>query len=176
MKKCKCGTEFSPYTTFQKKCHKCLVADGRKKIKKAHTREIREKKKKLKSRSDWMREAQQAFNRFIRARDSGKLCISCGRMHKGQVHAGHYRSVGANPELRFTLFNVWSQCAQCNTHLSGNLINYRINLLDRVGADVVEWIEGPHDPKKYTIEELEEIKTGFNAWARELERKQWKHT
>lgn len=170
MKKCKCGTEFVQYTSLQRKCTQCLILDGREKQKKARKRETRAAKQKLKSRGDWMKEAQIAFNRFIRARDVDLPCISCGRHHQGQYHAGHYRSVGANPELRFVLFNNNKQCSACNTHLSGNLINYRINLLDRVGADVIEWLEGPHEPKKYTIEELKEIKQGFNAWARELER------
>lgn len=170
MKTCKCGTEFVQYTSLQRKCHSCLVADGREKQRKARRRENRAAKQKLKSRGDWLKEAQTAFNRFIRARDAALPCISCGRHHQGQYHAGHYRSVGANPELRFVLFNNNKQCSACNTHLSGNLINYRINLLDRVGVDVVEWLEGPHEPKKYTIEELQEIKQGFNAWARELER------
>ena len=169
MKTCKCGIEFVQYTSFQKKCHKCLVEDGRNKIRKHEKRETREKKKKLKTRGDWTKEAQIAFNRFIRARDNGLPCISCGRSTGAKVNAGHYRSVGSAPELRFTLFNVNLQCEHCNSHLSGNLINYRINLLDRVGADVVEWLEGHHEAKKYRIEELEEIKKGFNAWARELE-------
>lgn len=169
MKTCKCGTEFMQYTSFQKKCHKCLVEDGRNKIKRHEKREIMEKKKKLKTRGDWTKEAQIAFNRFIRARDKGLPCISCGRSTGAKVNAGHYRSVGSAPELRFVLFNAHLQCEHCNSHLSGNLIEYRKNLLDRVGIDVVEWLEGPHEPKKYTIEELEEIKKGFNAWARELE-------
>jgi hypothetical protein len=46
---------------------------------------------------------------------------------------------------------------------------YRPELIRRIGLANVEWLEGPHEPAKYTIDELREIKTGFNAWAKEIE-------
>jgi hypothetical protein len=55
--------------------------------------------------------------------------------------------------------------------LSGNLINYRINLAKKIGVDLVEWLEGPHEPKKYTIEQLREIKATYSRKARELKNK-----
>ena len=90
------------------------------------------KRDKLKSRAEWAREAQSAFNSFIRLRDADLPCVSCGRYHGGQYHAGHYLSVGAHPELRFNELNVNKQCAPCNTHLSGNAVRYRVGL---IGAD-----------------------------------------
>ena len=96
--------------------------------------------------------------------------MSCGRHHDGQYHAGHWRSVGANPELRFEPLNVWKQCAPCNTHLSGNLVNYRTSLLQRIGAEKVAWLEGPHPVRKYTIEEIKGIKAEYRAKTRELKR------
>lgn len=128
----------------------------------------REAKLRLKSRAEWMRDAQRAFNAFIRERDHRLPCVSCGRFHQGQWHAGHYRSVGAAPELRFEPLNVHKQCAPCNNHKSGNVIEYRINLVARIGADRVEWLEGPHAPKKYTIDELKEIKRFYSAEVRRL--------
>ena len=59
------------------------------------------KRESLKSRADWERETQTAVNAFIRlVRDADKTCISCGRWHDGQWHAGHYLSRGARPGLR----------------------------------------------------------------------------
>lgn len=128
-------------------------------------------REKLKTRRDWAREAQAAFNAYIRERDHDQPCISCGRHHHGQWHAGHYRSVGAAPELRFEPLNVHKQCAPCNNHKSGNAIEYRINLLSRIGAEAVAWLEGPHEPKRYTVDELKEIKRHYARAARELRKK-----
>lgn len=128
----------------------------------------KETKDKLKTRSDWIKEAQSAFNSYIRKRDEKMPCISCGRFHEGQWHAGHYRSIGANPELRFNEKNCHKQCQPCNTHLHGNLINYRINLIERIGQSVVDVIEGNHEPKKYTIDDLKNIKEKYKLKLKEL--------
>ena len=82
-------------------------------------RKDRARKERLKTRRDWEKEAQAAFNAWVRLRDADKPCISCGRRHEGQYHAGHYLSVGARPELRYEPLNVWKQCAPCNTHFQG---------------------------------------------------------
>lgn len=131
----------------------------------------REAKAKIKTRQQWMGEAQAAFNRWIRARDAGLPCISCGRHHQGQWHAGHYRSVGSNPALRFDPANVHKQCQPCNTHLSGNAIEYRIGLVARIGLAEVERLEGQQEPKKYMIGDLQDLKRKYNSLARELEKK-----
>lgn len=120
----------------------------------------REAKVKAKPRSHWMKLAQTAFNAYIRARDDGLRCISCGSL-TGKKNAGHYRSVGSAPELRFEPLNCHLQCEKCNSYLSGNLINYRINLIKLIGLDAVEWLEGKHEPKKYTIQDLQDIRAGY---------------
>ena len=130
----------------------------------------RERKERLKSRSELAREAQQAFNQWVRLRDADKPCISCGRHHEGQYHAGHYLSVGARPELRYEPLNVWKQCSPCNTHLSGNAVLFRQALVREIGLDRVEWLEGPHPAKKYTADELRAIKAEYTAKARALKR------
>lgn len=144
----------------QEKARKSLAEIGRK--------EIRAAKERVKTRGDHAREAQQAFNEWIRLRDAALPCVSCGRHHDGQYHAGHYRTVGANPELRFEPLNVHKQCAPCNNHKSGDIVNYRIELVKRIGADMVEWLEGPHKARKYTIEEIKAIKAEYKAKIKEL--------
>jgi hypothetical protein len=141
---------------------------ARKAIDQRERREIKVRKEKLKSRADHLREAQVLFNEWVRLRDADRPCVSCGRHHNGQYHAGHYRSVGANPELRFEPDNVWKQCAPCNTHLSGNLVNYRISLLHVIGVERVEWLEGPHPARKYTVDEIKTIKAECRAKIKEL--------
>ncbi|OOF68306.1 recombination protein NinG [Rodentibacter caecimuris] len=163
-KKCKvCGKEFTPHNSLQKVCSpKCAIElarnNAQKAREKAEKQKLKERKVKLKSRSEWLKEAQSIFNKFIRLRDKDEPCISCGRYHQGQWHAGHYRSVGACPELRFCELNVHKQCQPCNNHKSGNVIEYRINLIRKIGVDKVEWLERQdHDFKKYTIEDCKEI-------------------
>lgn len=122
-----CRAAFVPVKSFQTWCSpECGIVIARQKqekerksLQQRERREIAVRKEKLKSRADHLREAQAAFNEFIRWRDWDRPCISCGRFHDGQYHAGHYRSVGSHPELRFDENNVHKQCAPCNNHKSG---------------------------------------------------------
>ena len=142
-----------------------MAKKKREKIEKAADRQKRES---LKSRSQWLKEAQTAFNAYIRARDEKEPCISCGRHHEGQYHAGHYLSTGARPELRFEPLNVHKQCQPCNTHLHGNLILYRVNLIKKIGIEKVEWLEGPHEPKHYSIDDLKQLIAKYREQTKEL--------
>lgn len=171
-KKCKnCNEIFTPHNSLQKACSiKCAVEITKKQKKKEFKQETRKLKEKLKTRSDWMREAQIACNRYIRLRDTGKACISCGRDTGAKINAGHYRSVGSCPELRFNELNIYLQCEHCNSYLSGNAIEYRKNLKELIGNDLLEYLEGPHETKKYTVDELKEIKQLYNYFANKLEK------
>ena len=180
-KKCRvaaCRASFVPSRMGQAVCSPaCALIDGprhapkaRKALADIERKDIKVRKEKLKSRADHLKDTQHAFNAWVRARDAALPCVSCGRHHEGQYHAGHYRTVGASPELRFEPLNAWKQCAPCNNHLSGNLINYRISLLQRIGEEKVAWLEGPHEAKKYTIEQLKAMTAEYRAKTRELKR------
>lgn len=177
--KCKaCRQPFKPRNGLQRVCgFECALALVKKqkersaaKLAKEERRTRAELRVKLKTYRELVSEAQAAFNRYIRARDKDKPCISCGRTEAGQWHAGHYRSTAAAPELRFHPDNLAKQCAQCNTYLSGNLIKYREGLLARIGAERLEALEGPHPPAKWTRDELVAMRAEFNRMARELEK------
>lgn len=127
----------------------------------------RQRKMDVKPLSYWMKRAQTAFNAWIRESKGGQ-CISCGRYHEGQMHAGHYRTTAAAPEIRFEPDNVWPQCAPCNTHLSGNLVLYRANLIHKIGLARVEWLEGPHEPRRYRKEDYQEIEAYYKKKLKEL--------
>lgn len=166
-KKCAhCKTEFQPFRPLQKVCSpKCATEIVRIAREKQERKDTRERKEKLKTRSDWLKEVQVEFNRYIRARDKSEPCISCGRFHQGQWHAGHYRSVAAAPNLRFDENNVHKQCAPCNNHKSGNIVEYRIRLVAKIGIEEVQIIESDNKAKHYTIEELKELKAYYrNKW------------
>lgn len=159
-----CGLAIADQPANQKKARKAISELGR--------QELRAARERIKPKGDYMREAQAAFNAWIRERDRLLPCISCGRHHQGKYDAGHYRTVGSNPALRFEPLNCHKQCVPCNQHKSGNIVEYRLNLVQRIGADAVAWLEGPHEPKKYTIEDLQQIKAKYRALLRDLKKQQ----
>lgn len=163
-KTCKaCGDKFIPAKPLQQVCNfGCAIELNLKNKAKKERKEHREAKEKIKSRSDWLREVQALHNRYCRERDiaAGHGCISCGTK-SGKANGGHYRSVGSTQALRFDPLNCHLQCERCNSYLSGNLINYRISLIKRIGLEAVEYLEGPHEPQKYTIDQLKSIKETY---------------
>lgn len=189
-KKCRapgCGKPFHPTMTTQRVCSPaCALAMAKdpklqkvaaKAITKQAREDFKERREKLKTRREHMAEAQAAFNAYIRERDAGLPCISCDSnpsdhdlITGSRWDAGHYRSVGACPELRFEPLNVHRQCVKCNRNLSGNAVEYRIRLVQRIGADQVEWLEGPHKPQRQTIEDLQAIKALYRQKLRDLKR------
>lgn len=138
-----------------------------KRVEKAVDRKQREK---LKPLSKWQAEAQAAVNAFVRQRDHLLPCISCGRMHEGQWHAGHYRSRGAAPHLALNPKNIYKQCAPCNVHLHGNLIAYRLGFIARWGLETVEVIESDNTPRHHSIDDLKAIKADYMARTKQLKR------
>lgn len=143
-----------------------------KKREKAYDKVTKERKEKLKTRGDYLKECQIAFNAFIRLRDKDEPCISCGNKNPVKQNAGHYRSVGSCIELRFCELNCFLQCEHCNSFLSGNLINYRKNLILRIGESKVEWLEGNHEMPKLTIEEIREKTKYYRQKVREIKNEQ----
>lgn len=179
-----CRAEFQPERSFQSWCSSdCAIVIARAKQAtaaerkaKAERAEHRAAKEKVKRRSDWLREAQQAFNEFIRWRDrvAGHACISSGRpldWSGNQTDAGHYRSVGAAPHLRFNELNCHAQSKMDNRFLSGAAVDYRIGLIKRIGLEAVEMLESDNMVKRYTIEELKAIKEEYRSKVRELKKR-----
>lgn len=172
-KACKvCSNKFEPTNSFQKVCspgcgirysldNPKFMERVSKAVDKAQNAVIRRSKReaieRLTTRSEWLKRAQISFNRYIRSRDKGQPCISCGRASGCKVNAGHYRTVKAAPELRFNEANVHLQCESCNSYKSGNILEYRIGLIKRIGLQAVEELEGPHEPLKLTIDEIREL-------------------
>jgi hypothetical protein len=141
-KKCKVCKElfFPKYSTMQQTCEKtdCIISFSEAKKKKKTKLELALAKERMKSISQWRRELQQWFNKYIRLRDEGRPCISCGKKLTGKYDAGHYFSVGSYPNLRFHEDNVHGQCVECNQHKHGNLIEYRNGLEARIGKKRIE--------------------------------------
>lgn len=171
MRKCavkSCRTPFEPRSMTHKTCspgcaEKYVESEKARKARK----ERQEGLQKLKRRADHMREAQTALNAWIRlVRDKDKPCISCGRFHDGQWHAGHFLSRGSHQHLALVELNLAKQCQPCNVHLSGNQLQFRRGLIEREGLMAVELLESDMTPRKYSVDELQAIKTHYRALIR----------
>lgn len=88
------------------------------------------------------------------------------------VDAGHYRSVGSAPHLRFDERNCHAQSKQDNRFLSGNAVDYRIGLIARIGQKAVDALEADQSVRKYTVDEIKAIKAEYRAKTKELKKGQ----
>lgn len=160
----------------------CMVAYGIKgapKVKaKKQKADYAERVKRLKTAGDYIKEAQAAVNKYIRLRDRNKPCVSCGSnpsdsnlITGSRFDAGHYRSRGSAGHLRFNLLNIHKQCVKCNRFNSGNAVDYRIELINRIGLDNVNKLESNNEHKKFAVDYLERIKKIFNKRARFYEKR-----
>lgn len=175
--KCKgCREKKEPYKRFAVVCGiSCaetwaleLKAKEERKQAKQVRQEDKIRKEALKTRGDYLREAQAVFNAWIRWRDAEDPCISCQMYHQGAYDAGHFRGRGAAPALRFHEDNVHKQCVPCNQHKSGNVIEYRINLIRKIGTARVNFLESEQAPEKWTIDEIKAIKAKYAAKLKKL--------
>lgn len=176
MKKCAaCGEQFLKFRPMQKACSvSCALQLAEKAKHKKWAKEKREFREKNKTLPQLTAEAQKAFNWYIRERDYYLPCISCGQ-HKeqkfgGTYDAGHFRSVGSSPHLRFEEENCHKQCVTCNKYKDGNHSAYRLGLIDKIGLERVEAIEADQTPRHYTKDDMREYKKHYNKQARELKK------
>ena len=72
---------------------------------------------------------------YVRNRDKGKPCISCGASWNQDFQCGHHYKSETFLTLRFNLDNLHGQCRRCNLHLEGAFDNYALNLPNRIGIE-----------------------------------------
>ena len=193
-----CGVRFTPMQLGQKVCGwQCGLAiakdpasqkAARKAIADRERREIQVRKEKLKTRSDYVQEAEKAVRDYRRTYELsiGSGCISCGKTQQeiqaaqgwktgGAFDAGHFLGKGARPELRMEPMNIWLQCKGCNAGSSkyarkGETVSqgFRTGLIERIGLEAVDALEADHMPRKHTIEDLKAIKAEYRAKIKQL--------
>lgn len=138
---------------------------GKVALKKVYKAKNKEQLEKLKSLTVLKREAQQAFNAWIRLRDIDEPCISCGEYKPDKLgggwDAGHLRTVKAAPEVRYNTNNVHKQCKHCNNWLSGNVEEYRARLNERIGKERVDKLYECHAQVRYERNYLIRLKKVF---------------
>ncbi|MCK2097533.1 recombination protein NinG [Thauera aromatica] len=181
-KKCRsCRTPFRPWSALQVACSPvCAQALAQRIREKAERRQAtverkqtREALEALKTVPQLIAEADRAFCAFIRARDAGRPCICCGGTAKstsltgGEWDAGHYRSRGAASHLRYDERNCHAQLKQCNRR-AFDVASYRRNLIARIGQVAVEDLERDNRTRKWSRDELREIRDAYRARLREL--------
>jgi len=182
-KKCRwCRELFYPANSMQVVCdYKCAIkmaeSTREKREAKAYKADTRVMKKAIKDkdRAYWIKKAQTAFNAYIRERDRDKPCVSCGVINPpittgGQWDAGHFKTRGAYPELRFNEDNCHKQCKKCNGGSNNHSSKaktvseyFEDELIKRIGIERVEALKAPHPPAKWTIDELKAIEAAYKA-------------
>ncbi|HQR98143.1 MULTISPECIES: recombination protein NinG [unclassified Polaromonas] len=155
-------------------------------------RETREKLSILKPRGYWLARAKKAIQQFRRLEElaKGRGCMSCGRSQEevtgtdswkpgGLWDGGHFLSKGARPELALEPLNIWLQCKSCNGGSGkyarkGYTVNqsFEANLIAQEGAELVEWLKGPHEAKHYETDEIKSIEATYTAKTKELKARQ----
>jgi hypothetical protein len=163
-KQCKnknCGNKFTPERQFQTTCdYNCAIEYAKQLQAKKQTSEKRTALKQFND-SDanvMKRKAIHTFNAFIRARDKDNPCVSCGVIVKeNMAHASHFKPANTYSYLRFDESNVHKSCSRCNVFLSGNLNEYRIRIVERIGQSELDRLDMPNQSKKWSIEELKNI-------------------
>ena len=144
-------------------------------------------KRKLKDedRSFQLKKTQDRyFNPYIRLRDRDLPCVSCGRSDGeidysgvgGKWDCGHYKTRGAFPELRFDERNAAKQCKKCNGgsgkySRKGRSVKegFDIGMLERYGQERLDWLNGPHEAKRYTIANLKTLQRWFKRKTKRME-------
>ena len=91
--------------------------------------------KRLPSMKSLTKKLDLVFSQYIRKRDYGKPCISCGR--RGPLQAGHWIK-RQHRSVRWDEHNCHGQCVRCNLWLHGNDGAYALALVDKYGRGVVD--------------------------------------
>lgn len=170
-----CGSIFTPARSMQAVCSPICAARSVKAKNRAEREQFRERKAKLKRIPDLIKEAQTAFNAFIRERDRDQTCICCGKplgesAIGGGYDCGHFRSTGSASHLRFDERNAHAQRKFCNRYGAGRVVEYRIGLARRIGLEQVELLEASNTPHKWERDELIAIKALYVGKLKELKR------
>lgn len=151
----------------------------------------RKREVKLNDLSHQKKLTQKVFNKmrvlqeldWFYSRGLEPTCISCGNpLGNDQWCCGHYKTVGAQSELRFDPKNTYLQHnRRCNQGLSGDIAGtktthgytegLKIRFGEVEGQKIIDYCNSPHELKNYTCEELAAMRAEFNRVIRELEKK-----
>ncbi len=184
-KTCHCGREFMPQRMGQRVCgpecaerhavqKRVRLALRRQRLEDRIDRAItRKRKEALKTPTEWEQECRAIVQKIARLRDCNDGCISChvGPNYGGVWHGSHFRPAGNNAAVQFHLWNIHKACEQCNFFKGGNLGPYRVRLVEKIGADRVEWLESQKQPVKTNVDYLKRFKAVMGKRLRRMEKR-----
>lgn len=116
-------------------------------------------KKPVENKKKHIDELDKVFQYYIRLRDAMDggycKCISCSKIVPFEkIQAGHFRS-RRFMATRWNEYNVNGECFACNCLDGDHLLDYRKNLIRKIGEKKVEWIEAYcHETQKWSDFEL----------------------
>ena len=171
MKACKrCNEQFTAYRTTDKYCYVCSKTEqALKNLAKIKKDKVKKAKEDLLTTSDYLKLAQQVFNKWVNLRDKDLPCVSCGKVINGRVNASHFYNANNHHNLRFNEDNVHSSCITCNQFLSGNLLEYRMRLIEKIGQKRFNYLEENRSVvRKWTKDELKDLITEYKKKIKDI--------
>ena len=140
-------------------------------------RELEKEEKRIrqaKSLQNLLDSVKQVCHAYIRKRDEGKPCISCGAKWNKDFQAGHFYKAELYSSLRFDEYNINGQCRVCNLHKDGNFQGYGSGLKFKIGAKMFYEVNQKSVKEKQTDfkwdrEELKRIRTYYRNKLKENE-------
>jgi len=178
-----CVERFTPFTSFTKWCSpECGVSVALANVAKIKAKELtKTRSENHKSKREFLendkrhvgKQARAYLHRWVKWRDRGLPCCACGNsmdhLPESARHASHYRPAGMNAAIKYDGINVHMCCSRCNSQLSGNPVEYRVRLIDKIGAEKVEWLDNQNHVKRWTIEELRDIRDDYKTRLKALD-------
>jgi hypothetical protein len=151
------------------------IIRGKKKSQVEKKKEYAKQKVSIKTKSYYEKKLQSIINEIVRLIDFDKGCISCNHgwnnIWSRQKHAGHRLSVGAYPELRYNVLNIFVQCSICNNYKSGNEREYDKGLKNHLDDKLyieVSSLKGKYRCLNISINDLHEYIKIANRIKREI--------
>lgn len=170
-RKCKvCSTPFTPFSSTAKVCGvACAVAYNDQIKAKKERKELAAQKLELKPLHYWAKRAEKACNAYIRERDKGEPCISCGTYDAPVWHAGHCYTVAARPDIRYHEDNIHLQCPKCNTYQGGMVGEYKKRVVSKIGQARFDALAYVNPAAKKTREYYQAVEVEYKQKLKQLQ-------
>lgn len=129
--------------------------------------------KNQKSLSYLLQNTVNICHEYIRLRDKGKPCISCGQSWHSDFQAGHFYKAELYSSLKFDETNINGQCPKCNLYSDGNESGYRVGLIKRYSKGFLDLLDSKalldkKEPFKWDRNKLKEIQKYYKQKIKEL--------
>jgi hypothetical protein len=176
-KKCRnCLEKFEPKNSLQVVCGvKCSIEYNKTKKEKQAVKfkEYEQEHRNEKKLKASLLNTKVQVHEYVRLRDKGKNCISCGTAWTPDFQCGHHYKSETFTTLRFNLDNLHGQCQRCNLFLEGAFDNYALNMPFRIGIKKYNDLQSlasidKQFSKVWNLENLKEIREKVKKLRKDL--------